>query len=1155
MLAVRGDQYLRIVKYKICLLKFAAHENILEEYNNHTAYVERRWGYESVWKSILKLIDLPRQLLQIPARNLADTHLNNLLSYSDDETVSKDFSDEQKTILVQNYINRIKTKLNSSNFQQLITEKLGASFLRHLPIDFLSKDEIFNDNNVIRNIATWLHFLSPVQRDAISSKIYRTLTDTTGKIAQSNVPSRLTTDDASTLNMIARTMPSLSTRQIINAIGDRIAPLLEQSSIRDDQSCTTALALLNRTIESKRTSNRYFRPHPQLVQRWQECYSGCDLSNLFSNRHDLKELLKSHPSPESCENLVHEVKKEYDLERDVSAQKLREVSGEYALGSIYDTNEINNLSDDLMAELGRDEKTLEKLGSQDLTPNEARAIINKIPRSTQNLWGKNMLGKLGNLIPGLDNAILKQILTRGRGDLPSLFNNTSPSFIRKLVPSKIRLLIDQYATEPNLAKYRQLLASDHAKKYIKSETLMRILQLTPDVLRLIRFTPAQASAAITKRLGSEKPFDGSLSSLGSITNFINGLTKTDVEKIKSEESLQAIQQIFGSAKNRNIDNQMQSNTRYAFGNLLRRGLQTSEAAQKPDDYIKGLFREDNLVDDLNPQLFTTMTNAELDAINRLDKDQANRFWNAIGSIREPVCCSFVNENRFRLADYALKYYGSVTGDIDTFKLSQLGLFLVTSLRASDIRRITTDALINKINYFKSNCFQPVKGEAQALGARLNDALSEVDDELKALYLDLIGELAAYLPMDIAASKRVIAQRTNYLSKSMDKLQNREEACKIPNTDEFLSKATHGIKQTLVNAFLDQRSSSHLHRDRRQANQKQNNITCQELRRMGSVISALSSEQISAIADDVLIQCIGVFGAVKDYSAETIKQIAQKYILALQNQGRHIQSFSQSELYELNSILTGFTPNELLQLRTEYFRDGYFLSFIGNLDNWTSAQLKSLAQLALSFEQRLTPTLLENAGKILCAIDEQLLRRIPPEEVKSYLSILANIECPNEANANYSSTMFDLVKTIYQNDILRPHIFGSLGVIAAGLKSADLGSLSPDLLNFFPQQALSRLPKDVFKSFNNDQLQNLNIEQIKTIPNSLLSSLNGKQMAIINQILYPFKTSEELIKFSEKTTNLNDNGSIISDARTKYSISTITLWLLPIISAIFMHRFN
>ena len=54
-----------------------------------------------------------------------------------------------------------------------------------------------------------------------------------------------------------------------------------------------------------------------------------------------------------------------------------------------------------------------------------------------------MLGKLGNLIPGIDTTILKRILARGRGDLPTLFNNTSPSFIRKLLPSKIRLLIDQ----------------------------------------------------------------------------------------------------------------------------------------------------------------------------------------------------------------------------------------------------------------------------------------------------------------------------------------------------------------------------------------------------------------------------------------------------------------------------------------------------------------------------------------------------------------------------------------------------------------------------------------------------------------------------------------------------------------------------------------
>lgn len=101
---------------------------------------------------------------------------------------------------------------------------------------------------------------------------------------------------------------------------------------------------------------------------------------------------------------------------------------------------------------------------------------------------------------------------------------------------------------------------------------------------------------------------------------------------------------------------------------------------------------------------------------------------------------------------------SATGDIDNFKLSQLGIFLATSLRASDIRRISTDALINKINFFKSSCFQPNKAEAQALGARLNDALGEVDEGLKGLYLDLIGELVAYLPNDIAAPKVSLRKR-------------------------------------------------------------------------------------------------------------------------------------------------------------------------------------------------------------------------------------------------------------------------------------------------------------------------------------------------------------------------------------------------------------
>ena len=53
---------------------------------------------------------------------------------------------------------------------------------------------------------------------------------------------------------------------------------------------------------------------------------------------------------------------------------------------------------------------------------------------------------------------------------------------------------------------------------------------------------------------------------------------------------------------------------------------------------------------------------------------------------------------------------------------------------------------------------------------------------------------------------------------MDKLHNREEKCKIPDTDEFLSKAIHGIKQTLANAFLDQRVSLNNPRERRQTDQ-------------------------------------------------------------------------------------------------------------------------------------------------------------------------------------------------------------------------------------------------------------------------------------------------------------------------------------------------
>jgi len=230
----------------------------------------------------LKLIDLPKELIRIPAQNLPEGNLNDFLKYSDEKTVAKvlelnsnrqvtkkkkerkdvchcfvfvlfkDFNDEQKTIIVENYIDKIKTKLNPSNFQQLITQSLGASFLRYVPLEFILKDPIFNDNNVIRNVATWLHLLKPLQRDVITNKVYRSLTNTTGKSAQNdpNNPLYLTENDPSTLDMLARMMPSLSIRQIIKTIGEKI--VTKHTDFENEQRKCVFQGSITRSIEYSR---------------------------------------------------------------------------------------------------------------------------------------------------------------------------------------------------------------------------------------------------------------------------------------------------------------------------------------------------------------------------------------------------------------------------------------------------------------------------------------------------------------------------------------------------------------------------------------------------------------------------------------------------------------------------------------------------------------------------------------------------------------------------------------------------------------------------------------------------------------------------------------------------------------------------------------
>ena len=68
--------------------------------------------------------------------------------------------------------------------------------------------------------------------------------------------------------------------------------------------------------------------------------------------------------------------------------------------------------------------------------------------------------------------------------------------------------------------------------------------------------------------------------------------------------------------------------------------------------------------------------------------------------------------------------------------------------------------------------------------------------------------------------------------------------------------------------------------------------------------------------------------------------------------------------------------------------------------------------------------------------------------RSYLTILANVQCPNERNVSYSSTMFDVVKKVYQGDVLRPDIFGSLGTIAGNYIKIENSSTHIHSISFF-----------------------------------------------------------------------------------------------------------
>lgn len=131
---------------------------------------------------------------------------------------------------------------------------------------------------------------------------------------------------------------------------------------------------------------------------------------------------------------------------------------------------------------------------------------------------------------------------------------------------------------------------------------------------------------------------------------------------------------------------------------------------------------------------------------------------------------------------------------------------------------------------------------------------------------------------------------------MDKLTVRDDKCRISEADGFLRNSIQGVKRTLAKAFIDRQSSIFHVRERRQIgrgesivsfefqsisrksfSQAEGNLTCNELRRLGSAVSALTLDQISTIDGNQIFECVGVFGSVNDFSQDKLNKLAEKYI--------------------------------------------------------------------------------------------------------------------------------------------------------------------------------------------------------------------------------------------------------------------------------------
>ncbi|XP_029429952.1 otoancorin-like [Rhinatrema bivittatum] len=229
-----------------------------------------------------------------------------------------------------------------------------------------------------------------------------------------------------------------------------------------------------------------------------------------------------------------------------------------------------------------------------------------------------------------------------------------------------------------------------------------------------------------------------------------------------------------------------------------------------------------------------------------------------------------------------------------------------------------------------------------------------------------------------------------------------------------------------------------------------NLTADELKKLGTGAIGLSTKQIANISDSIISQSLEYFGKLQAWSKQQCKTIVKKV------------NVSEQDLAKMGSLIAGVSVSEFRKMKAENL-----LKALAVKDVSEATQVMSAAQ-----KRSIVTTALKGGdiGKILNQLPENLIKEIPPSKLKDVNSSMAE-EILKKCQTLNKAQALVLMKVVSLQKLNNTKAISDLKCGAKGLTCENIKQLSLDALGtlgnntFLSRFQLQCAAKQFFKLMN------------------------------------------------------------------------------------------